>query len=122
MSETAPPTVTIGGNAYTLPELTLYALRTVGPLVDKLRLSGGASTGTVEGSQHVIELSCQLLSAWLIEDHPDLTPEFIERKMRVREMQAVGDAITAALAYSGLGPGEPAGGGQPATKPPSKRK
>lgn len=144
-----PAPFKIGGVEYTLPKMVLGVIVRTGPKIRRMEklqadmdkvdaarllLVDENASAEVKGValevianapeyEDLIQATVEVLSAWMIHDHPELTVDHILNSMDAEEMEAIGPALMAGATDGGIKQtGEAKGGARKARTSPSKSK
>jgi hypothetical protein len=109
--------VTIGGKDYALPRLTLHYLALTGDVSTEL-----AKANEEQRMGDTFRLTAKMMSAWLVEENPLLTEDYIMRHMDYPELDKLQTAIVDAQREAGVPVGERKGGPGTTTRPRSPSK
>lgn len=95
--------VKIGGQEYQIGELKFKALKLAWPLIKKNQdLAKGMSEGQQPDPIESMENAIGIISAALVIEHPELTPEGIEERITASECKALDVTIIDIMVESGF--------------------
>jgi len=95
--------VIIGGQEYQIGELKFKSLKAAWPYIKKNQeLAQGVQEGRDPDPIESMENAIAIISAGLVADHPELTPEGIEERITANECKALDVTIVDIMVESGF--------------------
>lgn len=105
--------VVIGGKNYQIAELKFKALKAAWPHIKRNQeLARGLGEGEEMDPIESMENAIAIISAGLVADHPELTPEGIEERITTNECKALDVTIVDIMVESGFMQRTPTGQGE----------